>query len=146
MQRTVLAGSARKKESAPLFTKTPLNSNIKTSVNPYRPLNSKKFPPFSSSSKTHKIALFQHVLSLFSYSQSMLGSRNPLPSFSNITLMPTIIILVVPMQMDDKIEFKLISCNKKNDKIFEKLVVSAYESSKNMIFEQYFDNMEGAEQ
>lgn len=51
MQCTVLAGSARKKESAPLFTKTPLNSNIKTSVNPYRPLNSKKFPPFSSAQK-----------------------------------------------------------------------------------------------
>lgn len=43
--------------------------------------------------------LFQHLLSLPSHIQSMLGTRNPLPSFSNFMLTPTI-IHVVPMQMD----------------------------------------------
>lgn len=44
--------------------------------------------------------LFQHLLSLSCHIQSMLGTRNPLPSFSNFMLTPKNIIHVAPMQID----------------------------------------------
>ncbi len=75
------------------------------------------------------------MYSLSSYSQSMLGSRNPLLSFSNITLMPTNIIHVFPMQMVD------INSNLNGFHAIKMWVVSAYESSKKhafcIIFRQY---------